>query len=168
MKRSNRCVFVSHCMLNQAVMAEGLVRNEPAIIKQVLKFCMENDIGIVQMPCPETICDAGGLGRERRGKSWYEKNGLRQTSAKIAKEQTDYMSKLSSNGVEILAILGVEFSPSCAPNYLSKGRTIVRDKGIYHEELKRELQTRKLNIPFIGVNQRWKNKLERQLNEILQ
>lgn len=166
MNRSNRCVFVSHCMLNQAVMAKGLVRGEPAIIKQVLQFCMDNDIGIVQMPCPETLCDAGGLGRERHGKKWYEERGLRDTSRSIAREQANYMVKLCSGGVAILAIIGMEFSPACAVNYLNKGRAIIKDEGIYVEELKAAMKQGSINIPFIGVNQRWKNKLAKELQQI--
>lgn len=167
MNRSNRCVFVSHCMLNQAVMAKGLVRGEPAIIKQVLQFCMDNDIGIVQMPCPETLCEVGGLGRERKGKKFYEANGLRQTAEKIAIEQVEYMLNLIGNGVSVLAIIGIEFSPACAVNYLNKGRTIVKDTGIYIEELRRAIKAKGFSVPFIGVNQRWKIKLAKQLQEHL-
>ena len=167
MNRSNRLVFVSHCMLNQAVMAKGLVRGEPAIIKQVLRFCMDNDIGIVQMPCPETLCEAGGLGRERKGKKFYEANGLRQTAERIATEQVKYMLTLIDNGVDVLAIIGIEFSPACAVTYLNKGRTIVKDTGIYVEELKRALKKKGLTIRFIGVNQRWQKKLAKQLAEIV-
>lgn len=167
MNRSNRCVFVSHCMLNQAVMTKGLVRGEPAIIKQVLQFCMDNDIGIVQMPCPETLCGAGGLGRERRGKKWYEEQGLRQTSERIATEQVEFMLNLIQKGVEVLAIIGIEFSPACAVNYLNRGRTILSDTGIYVEELKKAVKSKGIVIQFIGVNQRWKKKLARQLEAVL-
>ncbi len=168
MNRSNKCVFVSHCLLAQVVMAKGLVKRSPAIVKQVVQFCMDNDINIFQMPCPEFLCAAGGLGRDVCGKGWYEKNGLRETSSQIAKEQTNYIVKLTCAGIEVLAVIGVEFSPACAPSYLNKGRRIVKGKGIYIEELERELKLQKLRIPFIGVNQHWKRKLEKQLSEMLQ
>ncbi|MFZ2149397.1 MAG: hypothetical protein WAV28_19470 [Sedimentisphaerales bacterium] len=168
MNRSKKCVFVSHCLLAQVMMAKGLVKLSPAIIKQAVQFCMDNDINIFQMPCPEFLCAAGGPGRDVHGKAWYEKNGLRQTSSEIAKEQVTYMVKLIHAGFEVLAVIGVEFSPACAPNYLNNGRRIVKDKGIFIEELQREFMLRKLQVPFVGVNQRWTRKLEKQLSEVLQ
>lgn len=168
MKRSKKCVFVSHCLLAQVMMAKGLVKLSPAIIKQVVQFCMDNDINIFQMPCPEFLCAAGGPGRDVHGKAWYEKNGLRQTSSEIAKEQVNYMVKLIHAGFEVLAVIGIEFSPACAPNYLNNGRRIVKDKGIFIEELQREFKLQKLQVPFVGVNQRWTRKLEKQLSEVLQ
>lgn len=168
MNRSKKCVFISHCLLAQAVMATGLVKLSPAIVKQVVQFCMDNNINIFQMPCPEFLCAAGGLIRDIRGKSWYEKNGLRETSSVIAKEQVNHMVKLTRAGFEVLAVIGLEFSPACAPSYLNKGQRIVKGKGIYIEELERELKMHRLRIPFIGVNQRWTTKLNKQLSEMLQ
>ena len=78
--RSKDCVFVSHCMLAQGVMANGLVKHFPGPVRPVLQFCLDHDINIIQMPCPETLCASGGLGRDPRGKKWYEQNGMRETS----------------------------------------------------------------------------------------
>lgn len=167
MNRSQKCVFVSHCLLAQAVVAQGLAKVSPAAVKPVVQFCLDNDINIFQMPCPEVLCVGGGLGRSLHGKRWYEKHGLRETSSHIAEEQIRYMAQLIRAGFEVLAIIGVEFSPACAPNYLNEGRVIIKSRGIYVEELRRELRIRKLQIPFIGVNQRWTRKLEKQLNEML-
>lgn len=167
MNRSNNCIFVSHCLLAQAVVAEGLAKHAPAAVKPVVQFCLDNDINIFQMPCPEVQCPAGGLGRSLRGKGWYEENGLRDTSTEIAKQQADYMAGLIEGGLNILAILGIEFSPACAVTYLNKGRTITRAQGIYIEELRRQLDAQGLSIPLIGVNQRWLKKLDKQLREIL-
>lgn len=114
------------------------------------------------------LCASGGPGRNPRGKAWYEKNGLRETSAKIAQGQAAYAKQLIDAGCTILAVIGVEFSPACATSYLNKGRSIYRDQGIYTEELKKELERLDLAIPFIGVNQRALRKLDRQLNELLQ
>ncbi len=167
MNRSSNCVFLSHCLLAQTVVARGLAKHTPAAVKPVVQFCLDNNINIFQMPCPEVQCPAGGLGRSLRGKVWYEANGLRETSVEIAKQQADYMAGLIEGGLNILAILGVEFSPACAVTYLNKGRTVTRAQGIYIEELHRQLDARGLSIPFIGVNQRWLKKLDTQLQELL-
>jgi predicted secreted protein len=165
MNRSKKCVFLCHCLLAQGVMAKGLVKLSPAIVKQVLVFCMENDINVFQMPCPELLCLAGGFGRNAHGKKWYEDRGLRETSSQIAKQQADYMLRLIRAGFEVFGIIGLEFSPACAPNYLNRGCRIVKGRGIYMEELEQELGRRGINVRFIGVNQRWARKLAVELDE---
>lgn len=167
MLRSQKCAFVSHCLLAQITVAKGLAKTSPAMAKQVVQFCMDNDINIFQMPCPEIHCKAGGVERDLHGKKWYEDNGLRETSREIAKTQVCYMKKLIGSGANILAIIGVEFSPACAPTYLNKGRSIIRSKGIYIEELIAELQLQGLQIPIIGIKQSWHRKAQKQLNELL-
>ncbi len=168
MNRSKTCVLVSHCILAQGVMAEGLVKIFPAVFKPVLKFCMDHDINVFQMPCPELCCEAGGLGRQARGKAWYEKEGLRQISRRIAEEQVASMIQLTQAGFTVLAIIGVEFSPACAVGYLNRGRSIVKDKGIYVEELQRTLGEEGLDVAFIGVHHRWVRKLEKELRAMLE
>lgn len=154
-------------MLAQGVMANGIVKKFPGPVRPVLQFCLDHDINIMQMPCPETLCAAGGLGRDPRGKAWYEANGLRETCKPIAKQQADYMKTLTANDFDILAIIGVEFSPACGVNYLNKGRSIHRDRGIYVEELQAALKEHKLHIPFIGIAQRWHKKMLRDLEAIV-
>lgn len=165
--RSKRCVFVSHCIMAQCVRAEGLARYFPGAVKPVVQFMLDNDINIMQMPCPETLCNAGGLGRQPHGKKWYEDNGLRPTAARIADGQAAYMKALVDQGFEILAIVGMEFSPACAITFLNRGPVIYRDKGIYIEELERALTEAGLDIPQIGVNQRALRKLDRDLAGLL-
>lgn len=162
-QRSRKCVFVSHCLLAQGVMAEGVVKQFPGPVRPLLEFCLENDINIMQMPCPETLCAAGGLGRSPHGKGWYEANGLRETSREIADGQADYMEALKSSGYEILGIVGVDFSPACGVSYLNRGRRIVKDQGIYVEELRAALTERNLEVPFVGFHQRWHKKFGREL-----
>lgn len=165
--RSRRCVFVSHCILAQCVMAEGVVRHHAAMMRPVVEFCLANDINIIQMPCPETNCAAGGLGRQPHGKRWYERNGLRETASNIAAGQLDYMERLRGAGIEILAVIGVEFSPACAVTYLNKGRSIVRDEGIFIEELRKGMAERGFEIAFIGVAAKWERRIERDLRALL-
>ena len=165
--RSRRCVFVSHCLLAQGIMAQGIVRNYPAVVRPVVQFCLDNDINILQMPCPERLCPAGGLIREPHGKQWYEANGLRTTARTIAEGQVSYMQTLEEQGFEILAVIGVDFSPACAVSYLNRGPVIYRDEGIYVEELRKCLKDRNMNLHFVGVNQRWRNKLQADLDNLV-
>ena len=148
-------------------MAEGVVRHHAAMMRPVVKFCLDNDINIIQMPCPETKCDAGGLGRKPQGKVWYERNGLRATASGIADEQLDYMERLRAARMEILAVIGVDFSPACAVTFLNKGRSIVRDQGIFIEELRKGMLARGWVVPFVGVAAKWERRIERDLQALL-
>lgn len=166
--RSRKAVFVSHCMLAQCVMAKGVAKYFAGIVKPVVEFCMRNDINVLQMPCPETICASGGLGRSPHGKAWYEQNGLRATSVDIARGQADYVVKLIAAGIDVLGVVGMDFSPACAVNYLNKGRSIVKGEGIYMEELRRALAERGISLPFIGVSGKWQKKMVRDLERLLE
>lgn len=166
--RSKYCVFVSHCILAQGIMADGIVKYFPGPIKPILQLCLDNDINIMQMPCPEATCKSGGLGRIPRGKKWYEKNGLRKHCETIAKQQVEYMAALEANGFKIIAIIGVDFSPACAVNYLNKGRSIHRDEGIYIEELKSKIKTAGMDIKLIGISQRWHKKMVIDFQEAME
>jgi predicted secreted protein len=148
-------------------MAEGLVKDFPAIVKPVLQFCLNNDINVMQMPCPETQCSSGGLGRIPRGKKWYEEQGLRSTSRDIAVGQVQYMAKLRTAGITILAVIGIDFSPACAVNYLNKGRSVQKGTGIYFEELQKAMAAQQFSIPFIGIRQAWQKKMLAQLEALI-
>ena len=148
-------------------MAQGIVKHFPGPVRPVVEFCLEHDLNIMQMPCPESRCAAGGLNRTPRGKKWYEDNGLRETARKIAVEQADYMRAVVDQGFEIVGIIGVDFSPACAVNYLNKGRSVHKDQGIYVEELRKSLAERGLDVPFVGIHQRWQKKLKRDLDALL-
>lgn len=165
--RSRRCVFVAHCLLAQGVMAQGAVRQYPGPVRPIVEFCMEHELNIMQMPCPESTCPAGGLSREPHGKVWYERNGLRDTAREIAVGQAEYIQRLSTEGFEVVGIIGVDFSPACAVNYLNRGSRIYHDQGIYVEELMKCLSERGLTIPFVGINQRWHIKLQKDLNSLV-
>src|SRR5580698_10072479 len=154
MLRSHQYVLLSHCLLAQGVRAAGLAKYFPAAVKPVVQFCLDHDINMIQMPCPETLCPAGGLVRGPHGKTWYERAGLRETSKAIAAAQVKYVRELLGAGNVILAVIGMEFSPACAINYMNRGARIHKDKGIFIEELQAALLDAKIELPFVGVNQR--------------
>ena len=64
-------------------------------------------------------------------------------------------------------MIGVEFSPACAVTYLNKGRSIVRNEGIFIEELRKGMAERGFEIAFIGVAAKWERRIERDLRALL-
>lgn len=165
--RSTRCVFVAHCLLAQGIRANGVARYDKAAVKTVVQFCLDHDINIMQMPCPELLAKSGGVRRPPHGKKWYEEHGLRETCESIATQQATYMKTLNDNGYTILAVIGVEFSPACATKLLNRGPIVYKDQGIFVEELIRALKANDLRIPILGVGLRWQKKLKRDLESLI-
>ena len=140
-KRSGKIAIVAHCLLNQNSRAQGLAKKPNTIIKEVINFLMRNNIGIIQMPCPE-IAYAGVL-REPRTKNEYNTSLFRKLCRKIANDTFHTIKKYNSHGIKTVFILGVEGSPSCGVNEVS---------GILIEELKILLTENQLTIPIYGIH----------------
>lgn len=169
-QRSLRSVFLAHCLLAQCVRANGLAKYYRGPVTPVIEFCLEHEINMIQLPCPETLFSNNGIGlpREPHGKAHYEKLGFRDHCRDIASEQAQYIEQIANVGVNILGIIGIDFSPACAVNYINRGRKIIREQGIFVEELKSELLRRKISLPFIGVNQRAHKKMQMDLLGMLE
>jgi len=165
MKRSKKVVFVPFCLLAQGFRAEGIVKKFPAIVKPVIDLLEEYQINIVQMPCPELEYE--GIKRKPAGKARYDNETYRKICKKYANQIVSFIEDLIKNEYEISAILGIENSPSCAVNYLFEKGKRVKGYGVYIEELKKKLEEKEFDIPFLGVDIYGINKTISELKEIL-
>jgi predicted secreted protein len=138
--RSHKVVVLAHCVLNQNSRVEGLARY-PAVVKEVVDFLIKHDIGIVQMPCPE-ISYMGSV-RKIRTKEQYDTLRFRSLCRQIACSTVRLIQEYLHNGVRVLAVLGVEGSPSCG---------VKEPSGILIEELKKKLEKRGITVPFHELN----------------
>ena len=165
MKRSKKVVFIPFCLLAQGLRAEGIVKKFPATVKPVVNLLEEYQVNLIQMPCPEIEYE--GIKRKPAGKAKYDNEIYRNICRKYANQITSFIENLIENEYEILAILGIEKSPSCAINYLFEKGRMVRGKGVYMEELKKNLEERNINIPFLGININGMNKTLAELRKFL-
>ena len=165
MKRSKKVVFTSFCLLAQGLRAEGIVKKFPAIVKPVVDLLEEYDINIIQMPCPELEYE--GIKRAPASKVKYDNEVYRNICKKYAENIASFIENLRENGYEVVGILGIENSPSCAVNYLFERGRRVSGMGVYMEELKRKLKEKRLYIPFIGIDIYGINKTLDELKKIL-
>ncbi|NQV13357.1 MAG: DUF523 domain-containing protein [Parcubacteria group bacterium] len=168
MKRSKRFVFVPFCLLCQGVRATGIVRHYPAVVEPVVSLLTKLNINIVQMPCPELIFDS--FHRKPCQKPKYDNPQNRAVYAKLAKEVVDRMAELQQNGCSVEAILGIDFSPSCAVNLLTGKypRRRVKGKGIFIEELERELHRLQVKPSMVGVELYQIKRTLKRLREVLE
>ena len=61
-QRSQKVVFLSHCLLNENTRYLGGACRGGAI-RELVESCLDSGLGIVQMPCPEQHAWGGVLNR---------------------------------------------------------------------------------------------------------
>jgi predicted secreted protein len=126
-QRSRKIVFLSHCLLNENTRYLGGACRCGAV-REVVQACLDNELGIVQMPCPEQHAWGGVLKRRllwffgsarklryrlRRALVplllWY----TRRVYAKLARQVAGQVADYQSSGFTVVGIVGVDGSPSC-------------------------------------------------------
>ena len=167
MNRSKKIAIISHCIINQNSVVKGEYK-DINIFFPFIKKLFEENIGILQLPCPETECY--GLRRWGHVKEQFDNCGYRKYLEKIVNSFVDIIKEYINNGYEIVGIYGIAGSPSCGVNltcsanwegeislYKDKEDIVSRVKminesGIFMEIFKSVLDKNKINIQFYDVD----------------
>lgn len=167
MNRSKKVAIISHCIINQNSVIKGEYR-DMNIFFPFIKKLFEKNIGILQLPCPETECY--GLRRWGHVKEQFDNCGYRRYIEKTINSFLEIIKEYINNGYEIIGIYGIAGSPSCGVNltcsanwegeissYKDKEDIISRVKminesGIFMEIFKSILDKNKINIPFYDID----------------
>lgn len=108
-KRSKRVIFTSFCIICQSIRAQGVAIKFRAVVKPIIKLLMDEDINIIQMPCPELRYD--GVIRNAVRKDAYDNPEFRAICKECA-EQVMHMIRILREGkFQIIGILGIEKLP---------------------------------------------------------
>jgi len=157
-----RILVLSHCILNRATRwwQKGKpIQENQGINSQILSLLSDLKIGLIQLPCPEfTFC--GNPRPPRTRDEYLSLPGFHQHCKELADEAAEYLKsileKAREPSVRILAIVGVERSPTCSvrrtPIGSGSNKRYVEGKGIFIELLNESLRNRGLEIPFIGID----------------
>jgi predicted secreted protein len=150
-RRGRRVVLAIDCILNQNARDEGAA-TFPACNWEVVCLCHKYEVGIMQMPCPET--EFLGLRRGRSpGKSIraaLDTDEGRGCCRRISIEVVDRVHEYVRQGYTILAVLGGNpESPGCAVHAGQLG--LLASSGVLMRELQDELRHRSMEVPFRGV-----------------
>lgn len=166
MNRSKKIAIISHCIINQNSVVKGEYK-DINIFFPFIKKLFEENIGILQLPCPETECY--GLRRWGHVKEQFDNCGYRKYVEKIVNSFVDIIKEYINNEYEIVGIYGIAGSPSCGVNLTCSanwegGISLYKDKedivsrikminesGIFMEIFKSVLDKNKINIPFYDV-----------------
>jgi predicted secreted protein len=126
-RRGRRVVFLAHCLLNENTRyLGGACTGGP--VREILQPCLDQGIGIVQLPCPEQQAWGGVLksrlllfyGAEGTLRYrfravllplllWYTRRVCRRLARQAAAQVEDYRRA----GFTVVGIVGVDGSPSC-------------------------------------------------------
>lgn len=156
-KRSKEFVFIPFCLTCQAFQAQGIVRyNWKGMIKPVVDELIKHDVNMIQMPCPESKYGgySEGLKRGPKGISQYDTPEFNKLCSKLASDTLDMIKAILDHNYRILAILGIEYSPSCSVKYQYTNKGMIHRSGIFIEHLKKLLSQEGIDIPFIGINRK--------------
>ena len=167
MNRSKKIAIISHCIINQNSVVKGEYK-DINIFFPFIKKLFEENIGILQLPCPET--EYYGLRRWGHVKEQFYNCGYRKYLEKIVNSFVDIIKEYINNGYEIVGIYGIAGSPSCGVNLTCSANwegeislykdkedivsriKIINESGIFMEIFKFVLDKNKINIPFYDVD----------------
>lgn len=159
--RSKYFVFVPFCLLAQSYQAQGIVKYEwRSSIKPIVQMLIDNDINIIQMPCSEATFN-NSLIREPKGLKKYDTKEFNEHTNTLASSVADNIKEVIESGYKVIAILGIEQSPSCCINYIYTNEGMKNTKGLFMDKLHENIK--EYNIPFIGINRKY---IKKSLNEL--
>ena len=163
--RSKKFIFVPFCLMALAYQAQGIVKYEwKSSIKPIMQLLIDNDINIIQMPCTEASFN-DSLIREPKGLSKYNTDEFNEHCQKKADQVIYEIKNIINSGYEVIAILGIEHSPSCCANYIYTNKGNEKRKGIFIEKIYDGLK--EYNIPIIGINRKYIRKSLMELEKVI-
>jgi predicted secreted protein len=125
--RSKKVIFLSHCILNENTRyLGGAFRG--GCVKEIIQECLDNDWGMVQMPCPEQYAWGGVTKRflimayGTKGTLLYLARGLllpmfliytKLAYRRLAKAAADQVGDYLNSGHSVIGVIGINGSPSC-------------------------------------------------------
>lgn len=163
--RSKRFVFIPFCLIAQAYQAQGIVKYEwKSSIRPFIDLLLDYNVNIIQMPCAESEFN-NSLIRKPKGISKYDTIEFNKHCEELANKVSNQIKNLVSSNYEVIAILGIEQSPSCCVNYIYTNKGMEKRMGLFMQKLYENIKI--LNIPIIGINRKYINKSLKKLEKIL-
>lgn len=166
MNRGKKLVVTAHCILNQNSVVVPYAR-EMKTFKPFLEKCLEENIGILQLPCPER--SVYGLKRWGHVKDQFEHPGFINPAKEALSYFVDEIREYLDNGYEFLGIYGIQGSPSCGVNLTCRGNwcgeasnyknlediksrvSMVNEMGLYMEIFKELLREKGIDLKFLDI-----------------
>jgi predicted secreted protein len=167
--RSKKVIFLVHCICNQNARMHTCA-TFPAAVRPIVDFCLDNDIGIVQMPCPELMVT--GLGRDRDEPEMeflpqvLHMPLARERIRQLAEQVVFQMKEYRFQGLTMIGVVGNDGSPSCGVDmtYFPEADPNKRfgpGQGVFIEELKSLMKEARLELPVKGnEDKKWRDTID--------
>lgn len=168
MTNSNKFIFVPGCMLCPTFQAVRSNKNRQWV-QTIMPYLVEKEINVISMPCPEVTFGGIDMGMKRapHGIKYYkELNGFESYCALLGKKVITQINELHQAGLEIIAIVGIEHSPTCAASYMYTREGTQKRQGLFVKNIYQTAE--ELNIPIIGINRNYPNKFLSELKKIME
>lgn len=157
----SKIAFISHCLLNNLSKVENFDNKN----KDLIKYLLENDVDLIQMPCPEFTLYGGR--RFGQVKEQYDTPFFRKHCSLLIEPLIQQIEEYKRNGHQIIGIFAIKGSPSCGylhtvsgPKWLGeikestddllKDVKLIKGSGVYMEELSKKLPA---HISIIEVDE---------------
>ena len=169
MNRGKRIIILTHCILNANAKVHGL-STYPAVMVSLVNFFIEQDIAIIQLPCPEMAIY--GIQRWGHVKEQFDTLHFRESCVQMLKNIVGQIKNYKDNGYEVLGIIGINGSPSCGVtktcssgawfgDFLDKENTwekietlnMIDEMGVFIEELVKLLRKHEIQIPLWAIDE---------------
>ncbi|XRP97167.1 CD3072 family TudS-related putative desulfidase [Methanocaldococcus sp. 16A] len=135
--KGKKIAIVSHCILNQNSVVNGLERAEGAF-NEVVEILLKNNYAIIQLPCPELLYL--GINREGKTKEEYDTKEYRKLCRELLKPIIKYLQEYTKDDFKFI-LIGIENSPTC---------DIFKNRGILMEELLKEIEILDIDVEIIA------------------
>ncbi len=160
-QRSKKIIFVAHCILNQNSISDGTA-DFPATVKPILDFLIKENVGIIQLPCPELNCLGLDRGNPKGSQSdviientrikGALKNEIVQKKLQLLIGQIVYqIEEYLKHNFNIIGLIGINRSPSCGVETTSKNNQEAKGKGFFTSLLLNELDKKNINLKMLGI-----------------
>ena len=169
MLRDKKLVLLSHCLLNVNAKVYGLA-NYKGAHEELIKFLIEENFGIIQLPCPELGCE--GIRRWGKVKEQLDIPFYRKYCNEIFTPLLEQIIDYHKNGYRLAALIGVNGSPSCGVSKtcsaaswggeINDRRTTeemmqqvntIESPGIFIEQIGKLLEANKIYIPMLAIEE---------------
>ena len=153
--RSKKVVFAAHCVVNQNARHVDCA-DFPAMMEPLVEFFQEEELGIIQLPCPELM--ALGLGRDRDVppldtiREALELPEAHERLRYLIDDIVHQIKEYQFQGFEVVGILGKNGSPACGVETTSLPGGQAPGEGVFVRLLRDRLQVEGLDIGIKGVD----------------
>lgn len=168
MDKVKKLVLLSHCIINEKSKVKRINTYYSNKRKEFINLLIDNQIGILQLPCPEVICY--GVNRWGHVKNQLDTPHYRKTCRELFYPCFDQIKEYLRNDYEIMALVGIDGSPTCGihktcignwggevmdnPNFQDTVDSItsVYESGVFIDEIKDILHEEGISFPFTSFN----------------